>query len=141
MTINITKDVLYESRNCTFDIPNGKVGQNCAIGKAIFDLFGDYSWVGSSEIIINKDGFSSILNTLTNHILLNLSNYADYEIKLPFEAEEFIHRFDKSTPEERVNMTPFSFDIDIPDEVIELVGGVEEVYKILEESKTMQLVG
>ncbi len=132
MTINITKDVLNESKFCKgVSMERDRIGQNCAIGKAIFDLFGDLSWVNSTFIGIYKTGFTSWLE--------NPTTYPDYEIRLPLKAILFISKFDGSTPKERANMKPFSFDVEIPDEVVELIGGVEEVYKILEESETMQL--
>lgn len=134
MTINITKDILYESRNCKNEsFIKDKIGQNCAIGKAIFNLFGDLSWVDNNNILIYREGFTScILEEM-------ISKPSDYQIYLPHRARTFIEEFDNNSPDERANMQPFSFDVEIPDEVIELVGGVEEVYKILEESKTMQL--
>ena len=54
-------------------------------------------------------------------------------------AAKFVAQFDGSTPEERVLLPEFSFEIDVPSEVIEKIG-IGEVYRVLSESKTLELV-
>lgn len=130
LQINITREIFEKSKWCGY-IPeqlNPRIGQNCAIGKAIYNLFGDKSWVGMEKIRFykNPDG-----------------NYdyseADYEAFLSPQAISFIEIFDLKTPEERVLMTPFSFEIDVPEEVIEWIG-INEAKEIINNSKSLELV-
>lgn len=134
LTIHINQQVLEHSKNCTpYGNPSEtRVGQNCAIGKAIYDLFGDLSWVSSEEIEIFKDG------VMFNERGL-FTRKADWLIKLPFSARDFIGRFDELSPEQRVKMKPFDFEINIPNAVIRLIS-LEEIYKVLADSQTLSLV-
>lgn len=110
--IKITKEVLEKTKMCEAD----KLSENCAISYAVRALFPlaitqrTYMWFG------NKEG--------------------DYT-SLPMKAREFITAFDSLFPEERVKMKPFSFEIDVPDSVINEIG-IGQVYKILSESKTLE---
>jgi len=60
-------------------------------------------------------------------------------ILLPKEAILFIRQFDLSTPLQRVAMNTIQFEIDVPDDLINQIG-INEVYKILSESKTLEHV-
>jgi hypothetical protein len=134
LQINITKEILKESMYCTNGSPReSKTGQNCAIGKAIYNLFGDKSWVGTLGIHISK------YPVKYNYFGLLSINWiaSGYNIELPEEAIIFIKRFDMANPNTRMNMSPFSFIIDIPDEVIEMIS-LGEIYKVLENSTTME---
>lgn len=130
--INITKDILKESMYCTNDgkLYENKVGQNCAIGKAIYNLFGDRSWVGGTAIGISDKKLDLRSCFWETYI---------YNIDLPMEAQQFISNFDKSTPGERVLMDEFSFEIDVPKGLINEIG-IDEVHQILKESKSLELV-
>lgn len=135
LQINITKEILKESMYCgNENAKESKQGQNCAIGKAIYNLFGENSWVMTLEILINKRP-----PTFSGHNLCFGWVVSSYAIELPEIATNFIKRFDMANPDTRLNMTPFSFIIDVPDEVIEMIS-LDEVYKILKDSTTMQLV-
>lgn len=130
--IFITKDILNRSKNCTKGNPyETKLGQNCAIGLAIFDLFGNKSWVNCEQIEICERG---IINSFEEGF-----NKTEYYITLPEEAREFIKAFDNYTPEKRVEMEPFSFEIEVPDEVIDMIN-IDEVKRICENSTTLSLV-
>lgn len=65
----------------------------------------------------------------------------DEFIWLPGEAMQMIIRFDEliDSPHKRLALPEFSFEIDVPSEVIEKIG-LNEVYKILSESKTLEHV-
>lgn len=117
--INITQQVLEDSKMCKHE-----VGQNCAIAKAISQLF-PYINVGASEI------------TFYDNADLDGCYFADST--LPDEAIDFIAKFDEYTPEQRIKMQPFSFEIEVPDEVIDMVG-IDEAHRILETSQTIELV-
>lgn len=126
LEISITQDILNRSANCA-SFP----GQNCAIGLAIFEIFGAKSSVDVCEIVIlNKDLYEG-------NAILRLEVIA--QISLPIKAQEFIDKFDDSLPHERKLMTPFTFEIEIPDNVIEMIN-IDEIYKVLETSTCLKLV-
>ncbi len=128
LLIKITKDVLKESMFCK-NIGTSEstmVGQNCAIGKAIFNLFGNKTWVSNNNIHYYKNG-------------VNFDYSSDYTSILPQEARDFIEAFDKLTPEGRLTLPELRFVIDVPNEVIDWIG-IPQVYKVLSESKSMNLV-
>lgn len=116
--INVTKEVLEESKACNF-----MIGQNCAIAKAICRLFPN-AWVEKSRINFYKN------KDLQGNIIA--------KSLLPKIASSFIDDFDTKTPSERVLMEPISFDIEVPDRVINLIP-IDDFYRILEESKTISV--
>lgn len=127
ITIKITKEVLRASMFCQTKgtSESTMIGQNCAIGKAVADLFSYKTWVGPSAIYYYKHG-------------VDLNGIGDYSIRLPHEACVFIKEFDGTTPEDRINIRELSFEIDVPNEVIDDIG-IGQVYKILSESKNLEL--
>lgn len=126
LEILITQDILNRSANCI-----SNVGQNCAIGLAIFEIFGHRSNVDSHEIVILNQ------NLYEGDLILKSKLMA--QIPLPNKAQEFIDEFDKSLPHQRKLMTPFSFEIEIPENVIEMIN-IDEIYKVLETSTCLKLV-
>ena len=119
LTIFITKNILTQSMHC-----EEMIGQNCAIGKAIYALFGARSLVHSEAIkIYSKDIFEA-MDIISNPFL--------YQIPLPDEAMDFIYKFDGCTPLERAEMTPIAFDIDIPEELVSSLG-LGHVRKVISE--------
>lgn len=115
--IKVTKEILHHSAMCGHD---GKMrSTNCAIALAVRELFPSAS-IGNPNYSLNgKDGFDN--------------NY------LPPKAVAFITRFDSTSPSERRWMKPFSFELDVPNSVIDQIG-ISEAYRILSESKTLELV-
>ena len=126
LEISITQDILNRSANCV-----SNVGQNCAIGLAIFDIFGDKSWVESEQILISNTNYKE------GNVYRNKNVIA--RIPLSNEAQEFIDEFDESLPHQRKLMEPFTFEIDIPENVIEMIN-IDEIYKVLETSTCLKLV-
>jgi hypothetical protein len=123
--IKVTKDVLRRSILCGTSLdfcPNG-AGENCAIALAIRDLFPSY-YVGTYQIYRTHK-----------------TEYEDTICQLPAEASEFIKAFDKLSddPNKRLSLPEFSFEIDVPMSEIERIG-ISEAYRILSESKTLELV-
>lgn len=112
--VKVTKDVLERSKMCD-KYPH----YNCAISVALRDLFLYKASFGRIIINFHYDKLSST--------------------PLPQSATNFIDMFDKSTPEQRVNMTPFSFELEVPEYVIEKIG-ISTIYKVLSESSTLQMV-
>lgn len=136
--IHVTKEVLEQSAMCKGEFPKSQkqfeqkigVGFNCAISVAIIQLF-PYAFVGMDSVIFDP--------RLERDCFENASITGDIVSVLPEEACDFIGDFDANTPERRARMNPISFDIDVPDSVIEQIG-IEEVNKILSESKTLEAV-
>lgn len=137
LTIHITKDILKRSMFCSSKI-GGSVGQNCAIGLAIFDLFGDRSWVCADEIILSrhkihqrKDGLVEINGTVFSKDQAEIC-----VVPLCKEAQNFIMDFDFSSAGERLYMQPISFDVEIPDVVIDWIK-VEDIDSIIANCPTL----
>jgi len=124
--INITKDILKRSMMCGTN-PLQKVTSNCAIALAVRDIF-KFAQVSKDNIYFYKEDND-------NH-----SNYIS-GCSLPESARVFIEKFDYlfNNPEKRLKLPEFSFEIEIPNAVIEQMN-LSEVYKILSESETMELV-
>lgn len=126
LEIIIDQSILNRSANCTEN-----AGQNCAIALAIYDIFGAKSQVDGDCIIICKNDIEP------NSIILRDSIMAT--IELPEQAQIFILNFDWKLPHQRVQMTPFAFEIEIPDNVVEMIN-IDEIYKVLETSTCLKLV-
>lgn len=142
--IKVTKEILERSKMCTSKIVEG-VGFNCAISLAIREIFPN-AWVGGDINLINMDYFNENLPKLKMSqsfdefmLLLLLEESRTCIIKLPIEAQDFIEDFDNNSAQRRVEMEPISFEINVPDEIIEEIG-INEVYKVLSESKTLEMV-
>lgn len=117
ITIKITKEIIYRSRFCSVNSATEMAAENCAIARATREIFPN-GYVLSDEICFN--------------------DLPTTRIPLPESARIFISRFDAKGPKSRLKMQPFSFEIDVPAEVIEKVG-ISEVYRVLSESKTLEL--
>lgn len=142
MKVSVTKEILEQSKNCNANIVKEGIGFNCAISIAIRELL-PTAWVTDTEIIVLKnveDFYEIIVNgeEIVENGIHGLDNYA--EIKLPEEGTDFVHAFDNYSSEKRVAMEPISFDIEIPDSVLETIGDMEEVNSIIANSKTLELV-
>ncbi|HZI23615.1 MAG TPA: hypothetical protein VFD46_00975 [Chryseolinea sp.] len=118
--INITKDVLKRSMMCGVD-PDLKPSENCAIAKAVTDVF-PIVRIGVTVIFTDKSCSRSLCD-------------------LPHRAIQFIRKFDSliSSPEQRLDLPEFSFEIDVPDSYIERTIGIAEAHDILRNSKTLEL--
>lgn len=133
--IKVTKDVLKESMYCISGLCNTEnlfkqkegIGFNCAIGIAVNKLF-ENAWVSRNKIIVYEN-------------FTEMNTGKDISIPLPMEAQNFIIRFDRlrEYPAQRLNMEEFTFEIEVPQSVIDKIG-IDEVHKILSESKTLELV-
>ena len=112
--VKVTKEILWKSKMCMLD---QSVYTNCAVSLAIREII---PMASVRRQYIDMD---------------------HYKIRLPEIASSFIDEFDSlvDSPSRRVLMTPISFEIDVPNEVIESIG-ISQVYKILSESKTLEHV-
>src|SRR6478752_4345288 len=118
--IKVTKEVLERSKGCKAD---HTATTNCAIALAVRDLF-PTAQVECDSIELIADAEYS-----------NADNYCS----LPQEAQDFIDQFDEADPFTRENMDPFSFEIEVPEFVIQQIG-LSQIYKVLSESKTLEHV-
>ncbi len=121
--IKITKEVLERSKMCMIE----QAASNCAISIAIIDLFPQ------------ARTYQFTCNLLGDVDCTDVDCTDMDSVTLPFEATSFIKRFDNSVASQRVLMTPFSFEIEVPEYVIEKIG-LNHIYKVLSESKSMELV-
>jgi len=124
LTINITKEVLKEAMYCGTPGSGRFASTHCGVAVAIRDIF-PHAAVGMFNFSI--DGRMG-------------PDSESIDIKLPFEARQFICEFDNlvSTPEKRLEMKELSFDVNLPDKVIQAID-IEEIKQILKDSKTLEL--
>jgi len=116
LRINVTKEVLFNARHCT----TKRTGENCAIALAVRDIFPN-AWVSGSDI--NPTG---------------IAYYPD-RIQLPKSVQTFIEDFDRATSATRIGMSEISFEIEIPDAVLETIN-IDELKPLLVNHPTLQLV-
>src|SRR5688572_25460793 len=136
--INITREVLERTKFCGIDKETGckltnskaNLGRNCGISDAICDLL-PTAWVSSNKIWVYR-----VVPTF-DFVMAQTSKSVD--IELPPIAQSFISIFDSSTPEQRAAMQPISFEIEVPDSVIDRIG-IEQVTEILATSQTLERV-
>lgn len=123
LTINITKDVLKEAMYCGTLKSPGFTSENCGIAVAIRSIFPNAS-VGVNSF--TTDGRVPAGKAFT--------------IPLPEKAGLFILEFDSlaSYPHDRLKMEEFSFEIDIPEKVLNEIN-IDEIKEVLKTSKTLEL--
>jgi hypothetical protein len=132
--IKITKEVLEESMycstNCFLDeqafIAKEGALFNCAISNAV------------GQLLPGALTFNNRIVLCESYDDLECGNYL-CEIPIPKKADTFILAFDGLDPLSRTNMHPISFEIDIPDSVINRIG-LDEVNEILSKSLTLERV-
>lgn len=136
LKINITKEILERSKFCNYipgtdrriswhqhrDNPSLTPTINCAIALAVRDIF-PLAQVEEETIEVYTEDNSDF------PVLINLPGKAGY----------FIRNFDINTPEERVSMKPISFEIDVPDQVIESIN-IDEVKDIISKKDILELI-
>lgn len=118
LRITVTKEILERSKNCSVYVELSTT--NCAIACAVRDVFPS-------------------ANVWANHINPFPGHQKNKLIPLPKIAQDFIDAFDDATPEERVMMKPISFEIEVPDEVIEKIN-IDELKPLLENHPTLAIL-
>ena len=113
LKISVTKKILFKARNCGSGNTTG-----CAIALAVKDIFPLASVTGPYMRYHWQKG---------------------EEIKLPKKASKFVYQFDNASPSERIKMNPISFEIEVPDNVIEQIN-IEEVRPLLQNHPTLELI-
>ena len=126
LKIKITQEVLETTKMCgikDFMLKGNEYkssAHNCAITYACRKLFPNCYTVSCGIYMIYGD----------ESIIL-----AD----LPDSASRFILRFDKATPEKRVRMKRFEFEIELTKEILDLIT-IDEITEVLETSTTLEVV-
>ena len=128
LKIFITKNILEQSKNCSKS--DLMVGQNCAIGLAIYALFGNKSWVSGNSITIFERSVITNLDFMQNSTVS--------QINLPPNAIDFIGQFDKLTSEQKIKMEPISFDIEIPEKIVDMLG-LTYIHQVIELQPQLEL--
>jgi hypothetical protein len=121
--INVTRDVLERSKMCGLIPGKERFVTNCMLAVAFKDLFPE------SFVVARHANLLGMCGMMTAPDCVILPNIAAHNRCL----------FDGKTPEERVLMSPFSFEIEVPEYVIERIG-ISTIYKVLSESSTMEMV-
>lgn len=125
LKIKVTKEILERSKFCGTEetIKNliDHIQTNCAVALAVREIF--------PKCYVKT-------YTITEHFVKEMSAW---EIPLPEEVSSFIEAFDSLEPEQRVQMTPFEFEIPIPQEVIDSIS-IEGIKELIKDSKTLELV-
>lgn len=100
--MTITKSIIAATRMCSKENPF-HLFENCAFARAYNELIPNVS-VESSHIYFHaKDTYSDL----------------DCPVQWTPEQMEFINRFDNATPEQRLEFPEQTFEVEIPDSVIE----------------------
>lgn len=120
--VNITPDVLERSKMCGLD--GKRIIESCMLQVAFSDLFPECVVLVSSVNLLGR---------------ASLGKPSGDEVILPEIAISNRRRFDSLQPHLRVLMTPFSFEIEVPEYVIERIG-LSQIYKVLSESSTLEMV-
>ena len=125
LKITITKDIIRHCKNCGRQNEEDEIGKNCAIALAIKDIFPNVY--------------------ITNYYILPFGirheNDNTLKIQLPVIAQQFIKLFDGFylTPNLRLLLPEFEFDIDIPDAVIEQIN-IDEIRGLNQETENKYLI-
>jgi hypothetical protein len=120
--IIITKAIIEASRYCGTKNDTFTIGNNCAVATALIDIFPNV-YVTSSQIF---------------PFGMEYGNRSGLNIPLPLIAQQFIKLFDgfRLTPNLRLLLPEFEFNIDISDEVIEQIN-IDDVRALIKGDEKM----
>jgi len=114
LRIHITKDILKRSNESGFS------SNKSPIALAVIDVFPN---IGIGD----------------KHIYISLSKEVAFKALLPTIAQEFILVYNGLKYDLRPLLPEFSFEIEIPDEVIQKIN-IDQITSLLKEHKTLELV-
>lgn len=146
--IHVTKEILDRSCLCGvayLDI-NGCVGEiqtvtNCAFALAVRDVFPN-AMVSSNYIMpfgVAHDDINCV--DLYEMAKRGKSSEKDGMFVISEEMENFIIKFDDATPRERMAMPEQSFELDVPDWVVDKTGqGEVDFVTLIANSPVLELV-
>lgn len=115
LKITVTKEVLRRSMWCGTEKQIGMTIHNCAIALAVRDIF---PWANILPNSIKPFG-------------------PGFKLVIPHDQFDFITQFDElaDTPELRLELPELSFEIDLPQEVIDAIN-IDDIHK----SETLELI-
>lgn len=117
--IKVTKEILNAEHTCQLN------PTKCAIAQACREIFPN-AWVASDTLFYLGAGVGTVSELRKRHPF----------IPLPISAIEFIRAFDRAADIRLFK--PFEFSVDVPESVIQSIG-INQAYRILSESKTLEL--
>jgi hypothetical protein len=120
--IKVTREMIDKSQQ--------RCAENCAIANALRDIFPN-----PSVTLLSMRPFAPPGWALSDE---RARCMGEIIIPLPTDMRAFITEFDRT--EDRSRVQPREFEIEIPDNVIEHLSGVEEVYRILENHPLLSIV-
>lgn len=121
--IKVTKEILFASRGCQ------RRTMDCVIARACREIFPRASVLGHT-LFIDKIECGEEMYLRTKHEF----------IELPETAYQLITAFDRAETNEQIMQLPLiQFEIEVPSSVIDKIE-IQEAYRILSESKTLELV-
>lgn len=133
ITVKVTKDVQRRAMYC--DRMSGDIKSTCEVAIAIRELFPN-AQVFAKALSFTGAGVNEYDSKM---IWLTTEELPKGMVRVPKKVTTRINQFDENTPIQRLLMPEFSFEIDVPNEVIDQIG-IGQCYKVLSESKTLELV-
>lgn len=125
LRITVTKEILERSRFCGF--ASGQLPtSHCAIALAIRDIW--------PNACIEEEGIFVDATNKEGRFWRGI-----FDIKLPYEATTFIQEFDSATIIQRPLLPEISFEITIPEEIIDQIN-IDELKPLLENHPTLEFV-
>lgn len=122
LTITVTKDILERSKNCL--VSSEIVVENCAIALAVRGVF------PKARVYVHTLAFfGDEIQWLTPYNSVTHSQ----------DMRDYIRLFDASDRTDISNLPQYSFDIEIPDKVLESIN-IEELKPLLENHPNLKLV-
>lgn len=122
LTITVTKEILEKSKMCGVKGQIGLVSENCAIALAIRDIFPNAKIsLSSTSLVMGYFG-------------KNVFGVIDH----PNDMTEYIKLFDSTFSFDRPHLPEASFEIDIPDAVIDTIN-IDSIKPLLINHPTLKL--
>lgn len=118
--VRVTKEILAETRYCGNTAHTGLLSRNCAIAQALKAIFPQVS-VGHNYVYIQTSRKTMI--------------------QLPSNVATFIYEFDRLRfkPEQRLSLTPITFELNVPNELIDEIG-ITQLKDLINETDNLVLV-
>lgn len=130
LKIKVTKEILEKSKMCGIggwkhpDALHKLPTQNCAISLACQEIF------PQCDVSDRIDNTGRLVRGI---------DVSGWDIPLPEIATDFIKKFDRLSPEDRVKMQPIEFEVEVGEDVLACIN-IEEVKEALKTSKTLELI-
>lgn len=128
LRISVTKEILEKSKNCGKSI-SSKL-ENCAVALAVRDIF-PHALVYQTGIVCDARGLKVNIKLTDPPI----------DIMFPIPVIFYIKSFDEfdNNPEARIQMKEISFEVDVPDYVLDRIN-IDELKPLLVNHPTLELI-